>query len=384
MIASLIALTVSAILVGMLMIGIVNAAVLPRLRKVTFAETDRAGAGEPFVSVLIPARNEAAVIAGTVRSLLAQTYPSYEIVLLDDHSNDGTGGIAQAAAGADPRLRILPGAELPPGWLGKNWACHQLGQAASGDLLVFTDADVSWQPEALVALVHVARQHAADLLTVWPTQQTQTWAERLVVPLLALTVIGYLPLPLVHYSPFSAFAAANGQCLAFRRTAYERVGGHAGVRGQIVEDIAFARRIKQARLRLRLADGNRLITCRMYDGWPAVRDGFGKNILAGYGGHVWALLLATLFHWAVFLGPWLWLAVALVTGGSLLWPAALVALTVAGRGLTAIVTGQRARDALLMPMSVALMTAIAARALWWQWRYGGPRWKGRVLNSRLS
>lgn len=382
MIVLLVALAITAILVVMLLIAVVNAAVMPRLRKQEGPE--QRPAGGPAVSVLIPARNEVAIIAGTVRSLLAQTYPNYEIVLLDDHSDDGTGDIALAEAGGNPRLRILTGAELPPGWLGKNWACHQLGQAAGGDLLVFTDADVGWQPEALAALVQSALQHAADLLTVWPTQHTETWAERLVVPLMALTVIGYLPLPLVHHSPFSAFAAANGQCLAFRRPAYERIKGHAGVRGEIAEDIVFARRVKQAGLRLRLADGNGLITCRMYDGWPAVRDGFAKNILAGYGGHVWALLLATLFHWTVFLGPWLWLAVALFMGGSLLWPAALVALTVAVRGLTAIVTGQRARDALLMPVSVALMTAIAARALWWQWRYGGPKWKGRVLNTRMS
>lgn len=371
---------IAIILLTMLLIAIVNAAVGLRLRP---------GAGQeqvegPFVSLLAPARNEAPAIASTVAGLLAQDYPRFELLILDDHSEDGTAAIAQAASRGDPRFRLLAGADLPPGWLGKNWACQQLGQAARGDLLVFTDADVRWQPEALAALVRLGERESADLLTIWPTQQTETWAERLVVPLMALVVLAYLPLPLVHHTRFAAFAAANGQCLAFRRRAYDQVGGHAAVRNQIVEDIVFARRIKGQGLRLRMADGNHLIACRMYDGWPSVRDGYAKNILAGYGGHVWALVLAALFHWFVFLGPWLWLAAALVAGGPVVWPAALAALTIAVRGLTAVLSRQRAGDALLMPVSVLLMTAIAARALWWRWRYGGPTWKGRLLNTRMS
>ncbi len=368
----------TTILLTMLLIAIVNAAVWLRLQPGT---GQARGAGEtegPFVSLLVPARNEAPTIASTVAGLLAQDYPRFELLILDDHSEDGTAAIAQAAGRGDPRFRLLAGADLPPGWLGKNWACQQLGQAARGDLLVFTDADVRWQPEALAALVRLSERESADLVTIWPTQQTETWAERLAVPLMALVVLAYLPLPLVHHTRFAAFAAANGQCLAFRRRAYDQVGGHAAVRKQIVEDIVFARRIKGQGLRLRMADGNHLIACRMYDGWPSVRDGYAKNILAGYGGHVWALLLAALFHWFVFLGPWLWLAAALGTGGPVLWPAALAALTIAVRGLTAVLSRQRAGDALLMPVSVLLMTAIAARALWWRWR-GGPRWKGRVL-----
>lgn len=372
----MIAAALTAILLVMLLITLVNAASLSRLRPEPGQEQGQAD--EPFVSVLVPARNEAKVIAGTVRGLLAQSYPRYEVLLLDDYSEDGTTAIAQEAGQGDPRLRLLAGANLPPGWLGKNWACHQLSQAAQGDLLVFTDADVAWQPDALAALVRLSRRQAAGLLTVWPTQRTETWAERLVVPLMALVALAYLPWPLVHHTPFSAFAAANGQCLAFSRTAYDTIGGHAALRNQIVEDIVSARRIKGAGLRLRMADGDHFITCRMYDGWPSVRDGYAKNILAGYGGQVWALLLATVFHWFVFLGPWLWLAAALLARAPLLWPAALVALTIAVRGLTAIISRQRAGDALLMPISVLLMTAIAARAIWWRWR-GGPRWKGRVL-----
>lgn len=328
----------------------------------------------PKASVLIPARDEAGVIGATVSALLAQDYSDFEVVLLDDQSSDGTAQVALAAAGGDPRLRVLTGRPLPDGWLGKNWACEQLAEAADGDLLVFTDADVCWEPRALAALAGELSANGCDLLTVWPTQRTETMAERLVVPLMALAILGYLPALAVHVLPWPAFAAANGQCLAFRRDAYATVGGHAAVRAEVVEDVALARRIKAAGLRLRMADGAGLIGCRMYHNWPEVRDGYAKNILSGHAGSVPFLLLSTFFHWAVFLLPWL------------LWPwdwrfAGLAAIGVAIRAVTASFTWQRARDALLMPVSVLLMTAIAFRSIVWHYR-GGPRWKGRV--ARVS
>jgi chlorobactene glucosyltransferase len=147
------------------------------------------------------------------------------------------------------------------------------------------------------------------------------------------------------------------------------------VRDRIVEDVALARLAKQRRRRLLMADGNGLIACRMYTGWSAVRDGFAKNIIAGYGGIV-PLMLATLFHWLVFLAPWVWLMAR-----PALWPLTLVMLGVGARMITAGATRQRLSDALLMPLSVLLMTAIAAQAVWWHVRYGGPRWKGRAIIS---
>jgi chlorobactene glucosyltransferase len=302
--------------------------------------------------------------------------------VLDDQSTDDTADIVRSIGQGTPRLRLIKGQPLPAGWLGKNWACQQLAAAAQGEWLIFTDADVTWTPQALSALAAEMNQTQADLLTVWPTQHSQTWAERLTVPLMALVVLGYLPLPLVHHTPWPAFAAANGQCLAFRREAYAAIGGHVPVQNEVLEDVLLSRQIKANGLRLRMADGAGLINCRMYQDWSAVRDGFAKNILAGYGGRVSLLLLATVFHWLLFLLPWLWLAVGWVwTGlpGWPVWPLALVGLGVGLRALTAAATQQRLLDALLMPVSVLLMTRIAWQAIWWQWRYGGPLWKGRLI-----
>jgi chlorobactene glucosyltransferase len=325
----------------------------------------------PLVSILIPARNEGPTIGQTIASLRRQSYTDFELLVLDDESDDDTAAQVRRAAGDDGRCRLLSGQPLPAGWLGKNWACHQLAQAARGDYLLFSDADVHWRPEALDGLLALAEREQSDLLTIWPTQQTVTWSERLVVPLMALAILAYLPVLPVHHTRWRAFAAANGQCLLFRRAAYDRSGGHAAVRDDIVEDVTLARRVKAASGRLRMADGGGLISCRMYDGWPAVRDGFAKNILSGHGGPL-LLLLSTLFHWLIFLWPWLWLAV----GGGW-WAVGLMAAGVGLRAVTAAFTRQRPLDALFMPLSVSLMTLIAFRSIWWQW-HGQRRWKGRI------
>jgi chlorobactene glucosyltransferase len=363
--ATWVGLFVSAALVALGGILLLNVFLFPRLGR------GRAWAGAwPKVSVLIPARDEAAVIGETVRRLAAQDYPDLEIIVLDDHSTDGTGNLARAAA---PNVRVLSGADLPDGWAGKNWACHQLAQAATGEVLLFTDADVRWEAGAVRALMAEMQRTQADLITVWPTQLTVTWAERLTVSLMALVVLAYLPIWGVHYVPSPIFGAANGQCMAWRRAAYDKVGGHAGVRDNVLEDVTQARSVKAAGLRLRMADGAGVVLCRMYHDWGSVRRGYAKNILAGYGGAV-PLLLATVFHWLVFLWPWAWL----LTGGGA-WALALAVHGLILRMLTAVWTRQRALDALLMPVSVVLMTVIAAQSLYWHWRYGGPVWKGRVV-----
>ena len=328
----------------------------------------------PLLSILIPARNEAIHIGKTIAAILAQTYPHFELLVLDDHSEDGTGEIIKARAANDRRIKLVNGRSLPPGWLGKNWACHQLSQQANGEYLLFLDADVTLQPRAIAALLAQLHSHPApDMLTVWPTQTTISWGERLVVPLMALAILAYLPVLPVHRTHSPLFAAANGQCLLFRRSAYTAIGGHTAVSDHIVEDVALARLIKNHGLNLRMADGNGLIGCRMYQNWGEVTGGYAKNILAGHGNSILFLGVSTLFHWLIFIWPWLWV----LTGGGV----AAVGLGLAGIGLravTAVFSRQRWLDALLMPISVGLMTRIAAQSVWWRWR-GGGQWKGRTV-----
>ncbi len=203
-------------------------------------------------------------------------------------------------------------------------------------MLVFTDADVHWQPGALRRLAGWMQRTRADTFTVWPTQVTGSWSERLVVPMMNFAILAYLPELCVRFTPWKSFAAANGQCLAFRREAYARCGGHAAVRGDIVEDVALARRTKAQGLRLVMALGEGQIGGRMYTSWYEVRYGFAKNILAGHGNMPGVLVLSALFHWLVFLLPWLWLAVGHHRGSRLrLDRLAMIALGMGVRALSA-------------------------------------------------
>lgn len=361
------------------LISVTNTLSFPRLGK------SRANPPSPWpsVSVIVPARNEAAHIATTLRLLLAQEYPApFEIIVVDDQSEDHTAQEAERAADGDNRLRVVRGAPLPPGWVGKTWTCHQASLLAKGEWLVFTDADVHWGPHALRHLIHTAHGLRADMFSVWPTQDTVTWGERLVVPLMMFAILAYLPELCVRYIPWPVFAAANGQCLAFRKGAYQRLGGHQAVRTAIVEDVALARRSKALGLRLVMALGEDHLRARMYNAWSEVRQGFAKNILAGHGGRPLWLILSTFFHGWLFIYPYFWLVSGAFTsgmGGWPLYPLAMILFAWGIRALSAAVSRQRLADALAMPLSVALMTVIALQALWWHYRYGGPRWKGRQV-----
>lgn len=356
------------------LIAILNALTFPRLSPARTAKNS------PLVSVLVPMRNEADGIESAITSLLAQTYPSLEILLLDDQSTDHSAEIAQAAAKDDPRFKLLHGQALPPNWLGKPWACHQLSKNARGEYLLFTDADVHWQPEAISALIHEAERTHADLLTGWASQITKTWAERLIVPMMGFAVQAYLPIQAVHFIPYKAFAAANGQCLLFRREAYRAIGGHAAIQHNVLDDMGFAYAIKQNKLHLRGVEANGLIQTRMYHNWEQVRNGFAKNILAGHGSNSTFLILSTIFHWWLFILPF-----ALTIRHLLAFeihPAAsfglLTALGITARALTASVTRQRLTDSLLMPVSVFLMTVIAAQSIYWR-ATNKSQWKGRTI-----
>ena len=246
------------------------------------------GGTTPLVSVMVPARNEALRISPCLRSLCAQDYPNYELLVLDDHSQDDTARVILDHGFSwekHSRRRLLDGQPLPEGWTGKSWACHQLASAAKGEYLVFTDADTVHDPAALGAFVGHAIDTGAGLLSAWPRQVTGTWSERAVIPLVYVLLLGALP----HYvlwrlqrrpdyarwtsrGVLGALGAANGQYMLFRRDVYEQIGGHAAVRDHLVEDVALGRQVAQ-----RTAEGLRLIHCagsRLYV--HLIRAGVGR------------------------------------------------------------------------------------------------------------
>lgn len=257
----------------------------------------RDAAPTPRVSLLVPARNEAANIGACVRAALAQTYPDLEVIVLDDRSEDGTGALLEAERARDDRLVVLAGEEPPDDWTGKNWACHQLSVAARGDVLVFADADTAFtDPDAVRALVAAMHAHRVDLLSGLPRQVLGTLGETLLVPMFYWALLSFTPLVMGVAWRRPMFATAVGQLMAFRRAAYVAIGGHAAVRGEVVDDIALARRIAGAGRVARVMDATDLVRCRMYRSGREARAGFGKNLFAAFGyailpyGFVWGWL----------------------------------------------------------------------------------------------
>jgi chlorobactene glucosyltransferase len=253
----------------------------------------------PRASILVPARNEEATIGACVRSLLGQEYPDFEVLVLDDNSEDRTGEALAHLAAAQPRLRILQGQGLPEGWVGKNWACHQLSRAARGDFLLFSDADTQHHPQALRDAVAALLAEDADLLTAFPQQEVITWSERLLVPVLTWSFVLFLPLRLAYRSHRPGLSVAIGQFMLFRRQAYQEIGGHEAIRQEVVDDLALGRRIKAHSLRWRLVDGSTRIRCRMYRGFQEVFQGISKSLFPGFQHN--ASLFALSLAWVAFL-----------------------------------------------------------------------------------
>lgn len=364
---AVLSLLAAALLLPMLGVALYNALTAPRL--------ERAGepADAPPVSVLVPARDEAENLRGMLPLLLRQAYPDYEVLVLDDRSHDDTAAVARALAADDARLRLLPGEPLPAGWLGKNWACHQLARAARGELLLFCDADVFARPDALPRTVALLRRERADAVTAIPRQIFSGWAEAAVIPLvLHLPVLALLPLRLVGRLPSPSLSMANGQWLAFRREAYDAVGGHAAVRGEVVEDVALGRRVKAAGLRLVAAVAPGPLAVHMYTGLSEVREGFRKNLYPLLGGRPPGFAAAMLCALLALVYPW---AAALAGERSALLPLALLA---ALRALGALTFRHGWRSVLLHPAGSLLAPAIALGSFRAH-RRGALRWKGRDL-----
>ncbi len=360
--------------------AVVNAVFLRRL-------TDYARASLPSnlprVSLLVPARNEELNLERLLPSLIVQDYANLEIIVLDDHSTDRTPEILAVFAAKTSRIRMLEGSELPGGWLGKNWACHQLSQVATGEFLVFTDADTIWQPDGVRLIVQAMHRTHADALSAWPQHPTVSWFSSLVQPVQQWSLLAFLPIFLVPVSAFPVAVAAIGQLIAFRRAAYDAIGGHETVRGIVIEDMALARNIKRAGLKFQLMNAVGTVSCAMYSSTREVWDGFAKNVYPGAGATPISMLGLIAFVWLIALGPWAWLLSSLVRGSGLLEPLIAVILSLIPRVLSDWRYGYRPGLWLLHPLSVLSWTLIALES-WRRYATGNISWKGRRYDLRDS
>lgn len=342
----------------------------------------------PRVSVVVPARNEARNIERLVRSVLATTWADLELIVVDDHSSDGTGALARTAGHGDPRLVVIEPPALPDGWFGKQWACWCGAQRATGDVLLFADAD-TWHAPALVArMLRALDESGADLLSVAGTQELPTFWERVVMPIpfiLLLLRFGGLNASERATSPRGVIA--NGQCLMMRRAVYRDLGGHEAVRETVAEDLRLAQHVRAHGGRVVVRAGLEAQRTRMYRSLGAIVAGWSKNIYAG-GKHMlprglWPLFRLTLPVAALLLVLPTLLVAAAVVGAVPGWlgQAGLIACVAQTTWMVVLCRWQRlpVAYALLHPLGAAVMLWIAVVAAA---RGDAVTWAGRTYTAR--
>lgn len=362
-------------------IGAAALAAVEHGRRRAVAEESPAPDG-PLVSVVVPARDEQRDIGDTVATLLAQTYRNLELIVVDDQSHDETAAQAAAAIGDDQRGRVVAGVTPPEGWLGKPWACAQGVEAAAGDWLLFSDADMRHEPTALARALGLALRTDLPGVSLLPLLRTGAIAEQVVLPA-ALTAISTFvaPGPLLR-SPRSSVAISVGGWTLIRRDVYERIGGHAAVRDRVAEDVELARNAKAAGTPIALCDGVPLASLRMYRGLAGLWRGWSKNAAFGVrGGAAPALAGAIGLGLLALLPPVATLSASrrrrrLGAIGAAGWLAQAV---LHAQARPAVET--RAALAPAFPLGLLFLSAVSARAAVRRALGGGTVWRGRRYRS---
>ena len=332
------------------------------------------GGARPLVSVVIAARNEELDLGPALDGLLLQRYPSLEIIVVDGGSTDRTREVARARG---PRVRLIEEPPLPPGWVGKNWACDVGYRASQGEYLLFTDADMRYHPDAIGATVAWAEAENADLATLAPTLEVRSFWEKVVLPFYVQMVLTYFRTPRVNRDDSRA-AMANGQFTLLRRGPYEALGGHAAIRGYVLEDVALARRYRSAGKRLRVAWAPDLLSTRMYRDRHELFEGLRKNVHdTRFSVGRQLVFLAGVI--GLFLLPLLVLPVGFLGGSIVLEALGLLVYVAwfAKHSLFARAIGMSGAYGLLFPVAAGFYVVLLASSLASGLRGTPVTWKGR-------
>ncbi len=339
---------------------------------------------KPAVSVLVPARNEAAAIEPCVRAILASRDVELEVVVLDDASTDGTDAIVRQLAEQDARVRLIRGRPLPSGWCGKQHACAQLAEAATHETWVFLDTDVRLSTDAVRRCVAFLDASRASLVSGFPRQVTGSFLEWMLLPLIHFVLLGFLPIARSRMDNSPGLAAGCGQLFITRRGDYLRAGGHAAIRASLHDGIKLPRAFRRAGLRTDIFDATDIASCRMYTRSLDVWKGLSKNATEGIGSPATIVPFTILLAGGQML-PWVLVAWGLATGwqGWPAWTVAAAVIAVALSSLPRILTAgrfhQSVTSVLAHPLGILVFLAI-------QWVALGRRllglqtsWRGRSL-----
>jgi glycosyltransferase involved in cell wall biosynthesis len=322
------------------------------------------------ISILIPARNEEKNIGRILDCILNQDYTRFEVVVCDDHSTDSTPEILEDFSREHKEVKWFRGEALPPGWTGKNFACHQLAAKATGEILLFMDADVEIYGNIISSAQGYMKKRKLALLSIFPRQLMKTAGERASVPVMNWILLSLLPLPMVVLGLRSSFSAANGQFMMFRAHVYHKLQPHAIVRTSAVEDIEIMRLYKKSFHRCATQLGDQRVQCRMYTSYREAIAGFSKNVLHFFSGSLLWMLFFIVFttFGLVFIGLWN-LPVSLLALG----------ISVLSRMLISLISHQDVlNNLLLVPVQHVSFLWMVQKALA-QKSKGSLLWKGREI-----
>jgi chlorobactene glucosyltransferase len=341
----------------------------------------------PLISVLIPARNEEVNIEACLESLRRQDYPHYEIIILDDDSTDRTAEIVSGIAAVDPRVRLLQGQPLPPGWAGKPFACHQLAQEARGSWLLFTDADTIHAPTVLGYVLCTALESNAALISGFPYQKTTSIWQKMALPILFyFMLLIWMPLWWLQRSERALPTVAIGQFMFFSASEYWSVGGHEAVKSRIVEDVWLGREMTRHHYRQLTLDLSQLVSCQMYREFGPMWDGIARWLYTAASLSVFALIVMMVVVVLLFLAPFLWLAQGLLLSQpAFSWQMLVgvqVAILLLGRFLVGRRFSQPKSSVILHPVGMGFLLVIGLYASFQRLTGAGVKWKGRIYNLR--
>ncbi len=326
---------------------------------------------QDFVSILIPARDEQQNILNLITSIKEQDYRNYEVIILDDHSSDDTLRLCREFCSFDDRFRVLRGRDLPKDWLGKNFACYQLAEAARGKYLIFLDADDVIGDGLINCCIHRMKTNRLDLLSLFADQIMISWGEKMIVPLMHYVLLNLVPLRLVRLSKNPAFASASGQFMMFEKTGYAENQWHEQVKGKVVEYAEIMNLLKGYGYRGETLLANGFIHCRMYKSFIEAFNGFTKNLFPGFNNSIVGLFLYLLL---VILSP---LAVSwILTPELLLFGGGLILLS---RIMISLMSGQNPwYNLLLHPFQLLFMVLISVVSVN-KYLIRAVVWKGRTI-----
>ncbi|MBM3713092.1 MAG: glycosyltransferase [Actinobacteria bacterium] len=340
----------------------------------------------PLVSILIPARNEGQNIRRCLRSLARQDYPNFEIIVLDDSSSDNTASTVTEFSLKDTRIKLIKGKPLESGWLGKSFACQQLSEAANGDYLLFTDADTLHFKNSVSSALSSLLVNKLDAISVFARQITVTLHERMMVPFANYFLLTFFPFILVEKTKNPLFCTAIGQFMLFKRSVYNKIGGHESVKKEILEDIHISKQVKKYGYKFMIFDGKNNFYCRMYRNLREVINGYSKVLAAVFDYNIFLQSIVTVLVFLVYLVPFL----ALPAGIFIFHlPHIIIDLIILQiiiifvlKIIQTIRFKNRFIDVLLFPVSVIYLLLISVISIIQSKSTSGVYWKGRNYDVR--